>query len=334
MTVLITGGAGFVGLNIAERLLARGDTVVALDLDLPPSAAREALLRLPGTLRFEQGDIRDAGSIADTLRQYQVTRIIHGAAMTAGLERERTQAAAIADVNLMGTLNVFAAACHARVARVVHLSSGAVFGAGGQGQPELREDRDVPEPESLYGITKYAAERAALRYRAMHGLDVVVARLGVVFGRWEYDTGVRDTLSIPLLLTRLAQARQEARFCADLPDDWLYASDAAGAVVALADAASLHHPLYQLGTGRRWSATTWCDRLSRVFPGFSYTVVGQRADANVGAHAPAARPPFCVERLRDDLGFTSRFDEALAFADYLAWRTDLHAGSTEDAMRF
>lgn len=334
MTVLITGGAGFVGLNIAERLLARGDAVVALDLEPPPAAAREALLRLPGTLRFERGDIRDAGSIADALRRHQVTTLIHGAAMTAGLERERTQAATIADVNLTGTLNVLAAACRARVTRVVHLSSGAVFGTGGQGQAELREDRDVPAPESLYGITKYAAERAALRYRAVHDLDVVVARLGVVFGRWEYDTDVRDTLSIPLLLTRLAQARQQARFCVDLPDDWLYARDAAEAIVALADAGQLPHPLYQLGTGRRWSATAWCDRLSSAFPGFSYAVVGQRSDANVGMHAPAARPPFCVKRLCHDLGFTARFDEALAFSDYLAWRANLHAGSTEGAMQF
>jgi nucleoside-diphosphate-sugar epimerase len=334
MTAMITGGAGFVGLNIAERLLARGDTVIALDLEAPPAAAREALQRLPGTLRFVQADIRERTSIANVLRQYQVRTLIHGAAMTAGLERERTQAATIADVNLTGSLTVLAAACEARVARVVHLSSGSVFGTGGQGQATLREDRDVPEPESLYGITKYAAERAALRYRAMHGLDVVVARLGVVFGRWEYDTGVRDTLSIPLLLTRLAQARQEARFCADLPDDWLYSNDAADAIVALADASHLPHPLYQLGTGRRWSATAWCDRLSCAFPGFSYAVVGQRSEANVGMQAPAARPPFSVERLSNDLGFTARFDEALAFSDYFAWRADLHAGSPDDAMQF
>jgi nucleoside-diphosphate-sugar epimerase len=217
---------------------------------------------------------------------------------------------------------------------VVHLSRGSVFGAGGQDQAELLEDRDIPQPESLYGITKYAAERAALRYRAMHGLDVVVARLGVVFGRWEYDSGVRDTLSIPLLLTRLAQAPQEARFCADLPDDWLYARDAADAIVALIDADRLPHPLYHLGTGRRWSASGWCDRLRGAYPGFSYAVVERRADANVGVHAPAARPPFCVERLRRDLGITARFDEAHAFADYLAWRADLHGTSTAVALLF
>jgi nucleoside-diphosphate-sugar epimerase len=334
MTVLITGGAGFVGLNLAEHLLSRGDTVVALDLEPPPIAAHEALLRLPGTFHYEKGDVRDGESIAKALLRHQVTTVVHGAAMTAGLERERTQAATIADVNLTGTLNVLAAACDARVARVVHLSSGAVFGASGKGHAELLEDRDIPQPESLYGITKYAAERAALRYRATHGLDVVVARLGVVFGRWEYDTGVRDTLSIPLLLTRLAQAQQEARFCADLPDDWLYARDAAEAIVALADAGRLPQPLYHLGTGQRWAASAWCDRLCSVYPGFSYALVARRSDANVGVHAPAARPPFCVERLRGDLGFAARFDEAHAFSDYLAWRADLHGTSTAGALLF
>lgn len=329
MTVLITGGSGFVGLNIAERLLARGDTVVAFGPEPPPAAAIEQFGRLPGTYLFESGDVRDCDSIASALHHHEVTRLIHGAAITAGLARERTQARVIAEVNLIGTLNVLDAACTAGLLHVVHLSSGAVFGTGGHGREKLVEDRDMPEPDSLYGITKHAAERAALRYRATRSLKVTVARLGVVFGRWEYDTGMRDTLSIPLLLTRLAEARQTARFCADLPDDWIYSIDAADAIIEIAKAPDLRHALYQIGTGERWSPTAWCERLCRVHPGFSHELVARRDEANVGEHAPSARPPFSIERLRQDLGFMPSYGEAAALSDYLAWRSSMRERSAQ-----
>ncbi|WP_207002749.1 NAD-dependent epimerase/dehydratase family protein [Trinickia mobilis] len=324
MSVLITGAAGFVGLNLAECLLMRGTRVVMLDLAPPPAQALAHFASLPGRLDIEVADVRDGATLAALLCRHAVTALIHGAALTAGLERERSEPAAIAEVNLTGTLKVLAAARQASVGRVVQLSSGAVFGAGGWDRGELVEDRDLPLPASLYGITKYAAERAALRFREAHGLDVAVARLGVVFGRWEYDTGVRDTLSIPLLLARLARAGGRARFCAELPDDWIYAVDAAAAIVALLDAPRLPHPLYHVGTGRRWSAADWCERLRAIWPAFSHEVVGRREDANIGAQAPAPRPPLSVERLRRDLGFEARFDAARALTDYTAWRDALH----------
>jgi nucleoside-diphosphate-sugar epimerase len=334
MNVLITGGAGFVGLNLAECLLARGDTVTLLDVASPPSPALEWLRALRGTLHFVRADVRDATVLADAMLRHQPGCVIHGAAMTAGAKRERTQAAAIFDVNLHGTLNVLAAASRAGVGRFVQLSSGSVYGAGAHTQTELVEDRDVPQPESLYAITKYAAERAALRHRALHGLDVVVARLSVVFGRWEYDTGVRDTLSPPLLLARLARAGLAARLRNGLPDDWIYARDAAEAVAALADARHLSHALYQVGTGRRWSPRAWCDLLRDAYPEFDYAFVSPAQEANVGGQSPPARPPFSVERLGQDTGFRARFDDRRAFFDWMNWRAQLHALSSEARQLF
>ena len=71
--------------------------------------------------------------------------------------------------------------------------------------------------EATVGITKYAAERTAVRYRTRRGLDVSVARVGVAFGHWEYDTGVRDTLSLPLQLLQIARDGGTARFRRGLP---------------------------------------------------------------------------------------------------------------------
>ena len=320
MRVLITGGAGFVGLNIAEHLLRQGHTVVSYGMEAPPALAMAALQSLPGQLSVQIGDVRDGAELLAALQEHQVDCIVHGAAVTAALPREAQQAPLIAAVNFGGTIEVLEAALRQGVRRVVQLGSGSVFGATVKAGGSLDEDADVPVPDSLYGITKYAAERAALRYRATRGLDVVVARLGVVFGRWEYDTKLRDTLSIPLHLAQLAEAGQCARFCDALPDDWVYATDVASAIVALLQAPKLPHGLYHVGTGRRWSVERWCERLRQAYPDFSYQVVRDPAEANVGTLAPVPRPPFAISRMQADLGYRVEFGEEHAFADYHAWR--------------
>lgn len=323
MSVLITGGAGFVGLNVAAELLAAGTGVALFGPAAPPAAALAHLGGLKGSLRIVDGDVRDRRAVAEALAATGARRIVHGAAITAGLEREAVEAVRIAEVNLLGTLNVLDAAVAAGVQRVVQLGTGSVFGSVSPGVESIDEELP-PVPDSLYGITKYAAERAAVRYRKTRGLDVAVARLGVVFGRWEYETGVRDTMSVPLQLMRLARSGEKAFFRPGLPDDWVYATDVAGAVAALLAVPATQHPVYQLATGRRWSITDWCDRLKEAYPRFDYAVSEDDALINVARAAPTARPPFRVDRLREDAGYSARFLEAAAFEDYVAWHRAGH----------
>jgi len=324
MTVLITGGAGFVGLNIAEKLLGTGESVVLFGLEAAPEAAINLFNTLPGQLHVVLGDIRDEKLLRDVLQQHRVERIVHGAAITAGLAREATQGMQIAEVNIGGTIALLEAATQLGIKRVVQLGSGSVFGASVKQEGMLNEESDIPVPDTLYGITKYAAERIALRYRNTRDLDVIVARLGVVFGRWEYDTKVRDTLSIPLALSTLAESGGHAAFCQNLPDDWVYASDVANAILLLLDAPVLARPVYQIGTGQRWSITNWCERLRKHHPNFTYAVVPDAAQANVGRQTPVPRPPFSIDGLRADIDYQVRFPEQEAFDDYLAWRSERH----------
>ena len=321
MSILVTGGSGFVGINIAAALLERGNDVVLLDVNAPPETAERHLRSLPGTLAIESGDVRDGATTALAMKRHAVRRVVHGAAITAGPDRETSQARFIADVNLGGTIETLEAALAAGVTRVVQLGTGSVFGATIQPGTELiDEGATVPLPDSLYGITKYAAERTALRYRDKRGLDVVVGRLGVVFGPWEYETGVRDTLSIPFQLLRAAEAGEVVRFRRTLPDDWVYVKDVASAVVALLDMGPAPNAVYQLATGARWSVPDWCERLKRRYPGFDHAVVGDDEPVTIGATQPSARPPFSVERLRHDTGFSAAFGAEQAFDDYLRWR--------------
>ncbi|UDQ90248.1 NAD(P)-dependent oxidoreductase [Xanthobacter autotrophicus] len=326
MTVMITGGSGFVGLNITSALLARGESVVLFGPAAPPPAAAAHLAGLPGRLTVVPGDVCERAALMDALKAHAVDRLIHGAAITAGIDREARAARTIAEVNLGGTIDVLEAAIACGIRRVVQLGTGSVYGPV-PADVEALDESFPPVPESLYGITKYAAERVAVRYRRTRGLEVVVGRLGVVFGRWEYDTGVRDTLSVPLQLLHRAAAGETAVFRPGLPDDWVYAADIAGAVSALLDAPAPRHEVYHLATGRRWSLRDWCDRLTAALPGFTYEMTDDAARLNVGTAAPLARPPFRVDRLADDIGFRARFGAAEAFEDYLAWFRETSAAA-------
>ncbi len=312
--ILVTGGAGFVGLSVVEQLLARakgnaGDEPLVLDTRTP---------RLPAA--FEAGDVTDREALARAFARHEIRAVIHLAAITAGRERDAREPRRIAEVNLIGTLNVLEAARERRVPRFVHASTGALYGAAGAAAAEpLDEERDRPVPDSMYGITKYAAERACLRLAALWSMDVRIGRLATAFGRWEHRSGARDLLSPPTEIARIARRGGEAVFPPLGATDYVYAPDLASALIALLDAPAPAHRLYHLGTGGAWALPQWCEVLAARFPAFRWRESVEEAQWNVRPLAPSTRKHFSNRRLVEDLGWRPRFDLAAAADDFLAW---------------
>ena len=113
--ILLSGGAGFIGLNVAEQLLARGDEVLIFDLRAPPAAFSKAV--------FVQGDVADPSAVQRAFSKQKIERVIHMSAITAGPERDAREPRRIAEVNLIGTLNVLQEARNSGVERFVHATS-------------------------------------------------------------------------------------------------------------------------------------------------------------------------------------------------------------------
>jgi nucleoside-diphosphate-sugar epimerase len=200
----------------------------------------------------------------------------------------------------------------------VHASTGALFGAAGIGLDEpLDEERHRPVPESMYGITKYAAERSCLRLAALWGMDVRIGRLALAYGRWEHASGVRDRLSPPTEIARIALAGGEAVFPPLGATDYIYGPDVARALIALADASAPSHRLYHLGTGVAWSLPQWCELLAGRFPSFRWRESTE--GCNVVPLAPGTRTRFSNRRLVEDLGYAPRFDLAASAEDFALW---------------
>lgn len=315
MTVLILGGAGFVGLNIAERLLAEGRTVLLFDRAPPPGAARAAFAALPGRLDAVQGDVTDAAAIRDLVRP-GIDSIVLGAAITAGAERDAREPSAILGVNLMAQIPVLERARDFGVRRVINLSSAAAYGRAGEREAILREE--VPaDPVGLYAVSKLASERVVARLADLWGLDAVSVRLSAVFGPWERATGVRDTLSPQLQVMMRAAAGEPAVLERPGRRDWIYAPDVAEALARLLAAGPLPHRLYNVSAPQTWSVLDWGRALAQSMPGSTCRLAEPGEAATVSLHGSIDRAPLDTARLASDLGWSARFgcdDSAAHFA--------------------
>lgn len=320
MSTFVTGACGFVGLALTEHLLWRGEDVVGFDRAAPPPAALRAFEGLPGRFAMELGDVRDADALQQAMAAHRPRRLVTLAAITADAQRERATPGAIFDVNVGGVIAALTAAAACGVTRVLHASSGSVYGASGECAEPLCEDTTPLRPEGLYGISKQAAEGAALRLAALHGLDLVVGRLGTCFGPWEADTGVRDTLSAPLQILRLAERGEPVVLPRAGQRDWLYVRDVAAAISALLDRPRLPRAVYNVAAGFSGAMTEWCAAVAARHPGFDWRLAREGEPANIDYYAPYDRAPMAIDHLRADTGFSPRFDLAAAAKDFLAWR--------------
>jgi len=329
MTTLITGGGGFIGLVLAERLLADGESVVLFDCAKPPAGlmcrfgARKPQLAL--------GDIRSAADIDAALHKNDVDRVIHAAAITPDTEREAREPLSVVDVNIAGTVNLVqrcALAVQAgrlSLGRVLVVSSVAVYGVTAPPGKTYEEASAYPAPLSLYGITKLALEQAALRLADLYKLDVRIARLGPVFGPWEYATGVRDALSPHQQVLAAALSGESVVLPRSMQADWLYSRDAATALVALTTQPNLRHAIYNVGGAEITDVKQWCDLVASLLPQSLQDWSWRQAQSDdvptVRYGLPVDRAALAIERLQSEIFWSPAHSLAQAAADQMAWET-------------
>jgi UDP-glucose 4-epimerase len=173
MKALVTGGAGFIGSNVAKLLLDEGHEVVILD-DLS-SGYRENLDDLPQAA-FVEGDIRDAELVSKLTQRVEV--VFHLAA-SVGNRRSIDNPLLDSQINVIGTLNVLEGARHAGVRKVVYSSSAGIFGE--LKHLPIAEDHPT-DPDTPYGVSKLAAEKLCLVYAHLYPLEAICLRYFNVYG--------------------------------------------------------------------------------------------------------------------------------------------------------
>lgn len=317
MKVLVTGGSGTVGLGLVEALLARGVETVVYALTPPPSVAADEFAAVGG-VRYEQGDVLDGDRLEHLLRRHEVDVVVHAAAMTPDAKAELTAGPAVINVNCAGSLTVVMAASRAGVRRVVQVGSIAAYGTSSMTEPLLVEEVTQDRPETLYELSKFTAERAVLRVGPALGIEVVSARVGDVFGRWEHPTEMRATMSAPFQVMALALAGGEARLPRPGHKPWVYGVDVAEALRLLATAPVLGHRVYNVSSPFSWGIDDWCALAARAFPDFRYRIVGEDEGEGANVRFFHDNAPMSLQRI-ESAGYSAKFDLTRAFGDYLEW---------------
>ena len=184
MNILVTGGAGFIGSHLVERLLGRGDKVVALDNlndyydPLVKQRNLEQARRSP-RFAFVKGDILDGPLLDRVFGENAFDVIVHLAAR-AGVRASLEQPLLYEQVNCLGTLNLLEQARKRKIARFVFASSSSVY--GNVKTIPFREDARVDRPVSPYAATKAAGELYCHNYFHLYGISVTALRFFTVYG--------------------------------------------------------------------------------------------------------------------------------------------------------
>jgi UDP-glucose 4-epimerase len=298
MSTLVTGGRGFVGRHLVDQLVNLGEPVVSYNRDFAVDD-RDGLVLV-------QGELFDIPRLVQTLRDHEVTRIIHTAGQShpgVSIELPVTTFAA----NAEGTFSVLESARMAGVTRVVNFSSECALGNIAPGTV-VGEDV-TPAPTTVYGVTKVTGELLGSVYTSLYGVHVVSLRITEVYG---------PGLWMPSLLGDMIRAAlNEEPFHlpegGDHPFQFVHVEDVATAARLASVAEAPAQPTYNVSGGRQVSVTETAAMLERLLPGAKFDIGPGLLPAwdHMGA--------FDVSAAERDLGYRPQWDLERGLGDQVDW---------------
>jgi len=194
MRCLVTGGAGFIGSNLVDALLARGDEVTVVD-DLSTGRMSNLEPGLSNGAELVEMDIRDRDGLVGLASGKQPEAIFHLAAQI-DVRKSLADPFLDAGINVGGTANVLEAARASECGRVVSISTGGAIYGEGEGQKMPLPESAPIAPMSAYGQSKFAAEGYISLYERLYGLSGISLRLGNVYGPRQDPLGEAGVIAI------------------------------------------------------------------------------------------------------------------------------------------
>jgi len=229
---LVTGGAGFIGSNLVDALLSRGDGVTVVD-DLSTGRRENLEGALATGAELAELDIREAAALAELVAAKRPEIVFHLAAQI-DVRKSLEDPAFDAAVNVGGTANLLEAMRKAGSRRIVFVSTGgAIYGEGKGKQLPLGEDAPI-EPFSAYGQSKFAAEGYLALYERLYDLSGVSLRLGNVYGPRQDPLGEAGVIAI--FCGKLRTGERPTVFGDGTQTrDYIYVGDVVAAALAAAE---------------------------------------------------------------------------------------------------
>lgn len=250
--ILVTGGAGFIGSNVADSLVAAGHDVAVVD---NLSTGRREFV--PAQAQFFHYDI-NSPEAAELIRSFRPEALVHHAAQ---MDVRFSVADPVADAreNILGSLNLLQAAIEAKVKKVIFASTGgAIYG---DAAPIPARETDAPWPDSPYGIAKLAVEHYLRYYQREHGLITICLRYANVYGPRQNGQGEAGVVAI--FIEKFLAGQQPLINGDGLQTrDFVYVGD-----VVAANLLALNYPMsgtFNIGTGRETDILTIYLKLQEI----------------------------------------------------------------------
>jgi len=303
MRTLVTGGAGFIGSHLCERLLERGDEVIVYD-DLS-SGSLDNLAAIRDRITLIEGDVLDLRAHAEAFAG--VKRVFHLAALISGHD-SLYEPEAYERVNVVGLLRLIEVVRGLDDARVVFASSSTVY--GNAGDPIKRETQQAA-PLSIYALTKYMGEHTLALYRELYGFDWVALRLFNVYGPRQSPDHPYANVTCKFAHAAATGGGVKLYGDGEQSRDFVHVDDVVTALLTVSDGS--RERVYNVGTGEDTSIR----RLLEAVKGLA------EHDLPVEQHDPwpndIRQIRADVSRLEDEFGFRPRVSVEEGLAGTVEW---------------
>jgi nucleoside-diphosphate-sugar epimerase len=311
-SVLVTGGAGFIGSNVAEALLARGFRVVILD-DLS-TGRMENILSLggQGNYKFVKGSILDSGLLGSIIDAENIAYISHQAAVP-GVSKSIADPVKTMEANVSGTANLFHVASASGCKRIVYASSSSIYGD----TPGLPKRENMPIcPQSPYAMSKAANELLGSVYSHLSGIEIVGLRYFNVYGRRQ-DPGSDYAAEIPKFIAK-ALADEPLLIEGDgcQKRDFIYIDDVVQANVKALTGSENHGSVFNIAYGEQTSILELASLILDLIDSDSEVVFTPSRNGDVQDSVGDIE---CATR---QLGYCREYDIKKGLAETIAWFRD------------
>ena len=316
MNVLVTGGCGFIGSHLVQKLTSRGDRVTVLDnfdTFYDPKLKRETAALLKAEI--VEGDLNDGAAVAKAFAAAGPSPVVVHLAARAGVRPSIQQPALYAKVNVEGTTNMLEAAVKAKALRFLFAGSSSVYGA--RSNPPFSEEDRIDRPVSPYAATKIAGEMLCATWAHLYSLQAVSLRFFTVYGPRQ-----RPDLAISKF-AKLIRRGEKVPFFGDgsTARDYTFVEDTVNGLTAAVDREWPQFEVINLGGSRPVTLTELVAGIEKAS--------GKKAILDRQPMQPGDVPLTCaaVEKSERLLGFKAKVSLDEGLKRYFAWLETPEAAS-------
>lgn len=313
--VLVTGGAGFIGSNLAERLVEMGNRVTVVDNLITGKRSNLAGLEGHSDFRFVEGDVCDHDLCMELAADTDI--VFHQAAL-GSVPRSIENPALSTSNNIVGTVNIFDAARRRGVRRVVYAASSSTYGDSKR-LPKVEDE--IGRPLSPYAITKYVSELYADNFARLYGIEMVGLRYFNVFGRRQDPQGAYAAV-IPKFINLILDLKSPViNGDGSFSRDFTYIDNVveANILAATTDNTEAVNTVYNIACGQRTTLNELFSLMRSELAKYKPECASVEAFYGPGRNGDIPHSLASIDRAKRLLGYQPAFDFGAGLAQTVRW---------------